>query len=84
MKRLRRIVTTALVATILAAGSTPAFGYGAAGWPDGYRPPHAKKVESGKHKKADADKSRRDTRKSSESKDKEASRSAKKSHGSSN
>lgn len=77
MKRFRRIVTTALVATILAAGSTPAFGYGAAGWPDGFRPPHAKKVESGKHKKADADKSNRDSGDSSKSKDKEANRSDK-------
>jgi len=77
MKRIRRIVTTALGAAILAAGSPPAFGYGAEGWPDGYRPPYAKKVESGKHKKADAGKSNRGGDNSSKSKDKEASRSDK-------
>ena len=84
MKGIRRIVSTALVATILAAGSTPAFGYGAEGWPGGdYRPPHAKKVESGKHKKADAGKSNQDSGDSSKSKDKEANGSEKSDNGSS-
>jgi hypothetical protein len=84
MKGIRRIVSTALVATILAAGSTPAFGYGAEGWPGGdYRPPHAKKVESGKHKKADAGKSNQGAEDSSKSKNKEASNSDKAGAGSS-